>query len=279
MMARNVTPLRALFVAISCSALLYALQACQTAAVKPPACMLGSNVFCRCVDRSAGTKLCLDGQSFGVCRISKSRTCDEDPTYVPPPERDGGTTSKRDGAPTPAGDGGSPSGPVCGDDIVDDGEACDDGNLVNGDLCSAACLPIGDPPKGGVCPGIAVHLWDTETVTASATTTPYDNAHRSAFVCNDSSTGQFANDRVFAVTAHVAGVLVAEVSDSTFNQVLFARRTCSDDQSEFNCADAYYANTGEKLELPVEAGDTSYIFVDGTGNPSVGYGVIKFHMK
>jgi cysteine-rich repeat protein len=278
-MARNKKSLQVLLVAFVCASALYALQACQTAAVNPRICTPGQNVFCRCIDRSAGTKLCsTDGQSFDVCRISKSRTCDEDPAYVPPPERDGGTTSKRDGAPTPASDGGS-SGPVCGNDIVEDGEACDDGNLTNGDLCSAACLPIGDPPKGGVCPGIAVHVWNTETVTASATTTPYDNSHRSAFVCNDSSTGQFASDRVFAVTAHVAGVLVAEVSDSTFNQVLFARRTCSDDASEFDCADKYYADTGEKLEIPVEAGDTNYVFVDGTGNPSVGYGVIKFHMK
>jgi cysteine-rich repeat protein len=41
-------------------------------------CTPGSYVFCRCADRSEGTKLCrADGASFEACRSSETASCDE----------------------------------------------------------------------------------------------------------------------------------------------------------------------------------------------------------
>jgi cysteine-rich repeat protein len=33
-----------------------------------------------------------------------------------------------------------PTGPDCGDEVVDEGEECDDGNTLGGDGCSPACM-------------------------------------------------------------------------------------------------------------------------------------------
>src|SRR5690606_16770154 len=48
---------------------------------------------------------------------------------------------------------------VCGDGIVQYGEACDDQNLVAGDGCSPTCLPDGRPPSVEQCPGQSVAIW------------------------------------------------------------------------------------------------------------------------
>ena len=41
-------------------------------------CTAGNYVFCRCADRSEGTKLCRDGASFDAC------VCDPNPPTIPP---------------------------------------------------------------------------------------------------------------------------------------------------------------------------------------------------
>jgi cysteine-rich repeat protein len=41
-------------------------------------------------------------------------------------------------------------GPICGNDVVEGGEACDDGNTVDGDCCSATCAA---EAAGNPCPG------------------------------------------------------------------------------------------------------------------------------
>jgi cysteine-rich repeat protein len=40
---------------------------------------------------------------------------------------------------------------VCGDGVLDVGEACDDGNLVDGDCCSALCTLEPDTDGDGIC--------------------------------------------------------------------------------------------------------------------------------
>lgn len=50
-------------------------------------------------------------------------------------------SSETDGTDEDSTEGGEP---VCGNGLVEEGEACDDGNLVAGDGCSATCRPSGE---------------------------------------------------------------------------------------------------------------------------------------
>jgi hypothetical protein len=77
----------------------------SSAASAPRICTPGNYVFCRCVDRNEGTKLCAaDGTSFDAC------VCDA----VAPLDPDGGFTGI-DAAPTDpdAGDAGAPNDTAC----------------------------------------------------------------------------------------------------------------------------------------------------------------------
>ncbi len=74
------------------AALTLAFWACSTEEAQETLCEPGTNVFCRCVDLSAGTKRCSDdGTGFGECRSTRG-SCDELPSggggsggYQPPP--------------------------------------------------------------------------------------------------------------------------------------------------------------------------------------------------
>jgi hypothetical protein len=70
------------------------VMACTSADPKasPKLCTPGANVFCRCADRSEGTKLCDDkGQSFGPCRLGENTPC---PGGELPPEDAGAEASE-----------------------------------------------------------------------------------------------------------------------------------------------------------------------------------------
>jgi cysteine-rich repeat protein len=257
------------FCVVGALAAVSSLEACTKAT--PPICTPGNNVRCQCIDKSSGTHRCnADGNGFAECLVKKGVACDEDLTYVPPAPREGG-------APKPRGDASAAVPVECGDDYVDYGEACDDGNRDNGDLCSASCVPVGDPPTAGQCPGMAVHLWDSKIVSVSASTIGYGNNHVSSMKCNDQSTGVYGADRIYAVTVHDTGLLIVTMSNTTVDNVLFARHTCDDSSSEFNCADTFDDGTGEKLEIGVQTDETVYIVVDGTTSID-GKGDIKFQL-
>ena len=75
-----------------------------------------------------------------IFACSSSSTSDEFPPVTPvtedPPPPNGFLSGE--GGVTPGEEGGS-SGPVCGNDAIDQGETCDDGNAKGGDGCSAKC--------------------------------------------------------------------------------------------------------------------------------------------
>jgi len=54
---------------------------------------------------------------------------------------------------TVIGGAGQPEAALCGDGVVDDGEACDDGNLFDGDGCSSVCTDEALCGNGTVDPG------------------------------------------------------------------------------------------------------------------------------
>lgn len=163
-----------------------------------------------------------------------------------------------------AGDGGAPLG--CGDGVLDDGEGCDDGNLVAGDGCSPACVVEAEPIGG--CPGIVVPLTSPSATTRVGSytgTTAQNGAAFDSAVCG----GGTAKDAVHAVTSDITGVARIRV-DAAFDALVAARTDCSSATTELACKKA--GSTGRaEMSVPVAAGQTLYLVVDGQQGASGTY--------
>lgn len=160
------------------------------------------------------------------------------------------------------------AGSWCGDATIDPEEACDDGNSVNGDGCSAFCQPDGAPAEAASCPGQTIHVW-TLPVEVSATTVKFANTYKAS--CGGGS----GRDATYAVMAHRTGKLVATIGQAEFDTVLFARAAQCTTGVEVGCSnDAKGVQGGDTMSVPVIAGATVFVFVDGFK-----YGKGGFHLK
>lgn len=167
------------------------------------------------------------------------------------------TTSSGGGSPTtssaggggPGGAGGM--GAVCGDGQVDTpNEQCDDGNTASGDGCSDTC---GYELSDG-CPTVDLVLRATAvTFTGDTTMAQADLSS----TCGGGSAG----DYIFGVLAGTTGTLMATLEgnfNNGNNKVLWVR-----DQCPSNLTTTCDSGDPAQLMLPVTAGTTYYIGVDG----------------
>jgi cysteine-rich repeat protein len=231
-------------------------------------CTPDAFVTCQCPNRDPGMKQCdTSGTAFEVCKHLDGSDC-SDPLVTEAPKPKPKPTEQ-------------PVENLCGNGTVDPGEACDDGNLTDGDLCSALCLPKGDPASAGTCPGMPVHLWDKETVEASANTQGYQNKHQAKTPCNGTSMGLYGNDRVFAVTAHKEGTLFVKASGASFDIVLFANSSCENSATEVACGNAATGAsfTPEVMGFPIAKDQTLYVIVDGGAVYGEGDANITFKLE
>lgn len=268
-MTQRTPSLQTRVLALIGAAVLLASAAClggstaETAPKKERLCTPGNYVFCRCQDRSEGSKLCNDdGMSFGACEPC-GEFGEDDPPFVPEPEEDGGVV-------VPA--------PECGNGIVELGEDCDDVNADDTDGCSVNCKLAGaDPLSSRSCPGMPVHVWATPSVAYVGTTIGAPVATSVAPSCpvgGNPTTGNAGAERIFAVTAHQTGTLRVTTSDTSFNNFLYVMATCATGSSNpyLACVNAKGDSpdggsfaSGETLAFPVTAGVTYHLFVDGSG--------------
>ena len=84
--------------------------------------------------------LCVTGCS-DVAESNKSRFQRPVPSVTTP------SNGSDAGIPGPLDQGMGPQ--LCGNGLVENGEACDDGNQNGGDGCSALCMPEAPPPRCG----------------------------------------------------------------------------------------------------------------------------------
>lgn len=172
-------------------------------------------------------------------------------------------------------------GPFCGDGKINQPfESCDDKNNAPDDGCGSGCKPEGNPPSGGVCPGMQVVVWGTESTGVSVTgqtTAGYASSFgRLAGACvagGSTSAGGNAPDRVYAVTAKKTGTLTVTTSNAAFDHQLYARNTCNTQDSEIICASAVAGNGGETLVFSVVDGTTYHVIVDGLVSAQGAYDV------
>jgi cysteine-rich repeat protein len=214
-------------------------------------------VYCRCQNRDEGSKQCNEqGTKFGPCMPCETA---ENPV-LPDPEPEPFDPFDAGTQPEPA---------TCGDGKVQDGEVCDDGNTNDADGCDTGCKLAGaNPPSSRACPGMAVHVWGPAVeyagTTAGAPTqvsTPACGSDQG----NIPTTGSASPERIFAVTVHKSGVLVVKALDTGFDPFLYALQPCKTG-SATTIACANKVSTGsETLEVPVQAGQTYALVLDGAG--------------
>lgn len=241
-------------------------------ATKPKTeCVPGNAYYCRCANRDEGSRVCNDdGNSYGPCEpCFADEPLPEEDSSVP---QDDGSFPELD-----ASDGG-----LCPNGKIDDGEECDDGNRAANDGCSAACKLEGSSATADKCSGMVVNVWDKPVVYTSTTAPPFANDYRVTTGCNG-ATGGLAEDRVFAVTAHKAGMLTVATSAAGFDVMLYATDKCTSTGASTpftvtaaTCVNAQTGNGPETLTVPVTAGQTQYVFVDGAANAQRGAFTITF---
>lgn len=232
-----------------------------TETTKERICTPGNYVFCRCKDRSEGSKLCNDdGTSFAACEpCGDMGELPPDEPFEPDPDQDASL-------PGPL--------PVCGNGIVEQDEDCDDANEVESDGCDAQCRLAGtNPAASRSCPGMPVHVWGTREVSYVGTTigAPVTTGVDPNCTSGVATSGNAGAERILAVTAHRTGTMKAVTSDVTFNDFLYVTEQCATGMNPgvpyLACANAQGDGPtgGETLRFPVTAGETYHLFIDGAG--------------
>jgi len=151
---------------------------------------------------------------------------------------------------------GCTSGPteVCGNGQDDNGNglsdcedpACAGEASCSGDSCSAP-IPLADS-----MPASSDTTGGTETSSGTCTGPEGTPARVHAFTAGGNP-GEL-------------GLLHIELESIT-DQGLYVRTDCADEASEVGCTDAYAGGTNEVLDLPIEGGQTIYIYVDAWAIP------------
>jgi cysteine-rich repeat protein len=243
----------------------------ETKAKNEKLCTPGAYVFCRCQDRQEGAKLCNEtGDGFGKCE-----PCETDTN----PEIDPGGTSSSGGSsgdPFTEDDGGTTEGgggANCGNGVVDNGEDCDDKNSVDTDGCDTNCKLAGlNPAATNNCPGLEVHVWGgAHKPTTTGSTNGSGNRAVTPNCTNqpaNPTSGAAAADRVFKVVAHKTGTLNVKVTDNNYDSFLYvvADGKCTGTNVEYlACRNGVNGAGAETISVPVNAGSTYHVFIDGAG--------------
>lgn len=196
-------------------------------------CVPGAYVFCRCADRTPGTKLCRDdAKSFDACMTSDDGECvggevDDPQTNEPIP---------RDNDPGP-------------DDDDDD-----------------------PPGKGGVldsCPGKSTAVQPGQDIKLEGdTSTATDDRKGRQGAC---AVGAGGNDHVYRLIPSGSGSLEVKVQGSDgLDPVAYIRSTCDDEDSQVSCGPPS-ANKLSQLKLNVTTGKEYFLFIDGASSSAGKY--------
>lgn len=203
-----------------------------------------------------------------------------------------GSTSKRVGVPVVAGttyfvvvdsavSSGSASGsafelrmkvtpPVCGNGIIEGTETCDDGGTGGNDGCDATCHLEPVTSRSTCTDAEVVTLAEGPPGTFKAalprgTTNLLANANFfTSTTDDDEPCWAPGRNAFFAVTAPAAGVLRATAKSESFDVVLGLRKpACVLTGPALACANDSAKGAEETLALPVAAGETVWVVVDG----------------
>lgn len=156
---------------------------------------------------------------------------------------------------------------TCGNGVLEAPEECDDDNTDDGDGCSATCTLEPMPAGIDTCPGAAIAFAGDAvdgplTFRTSASTTPLSAAART---CGSGTTAR--KDAIYQFVPPFNGYLSARAKGA-FNLTLDLRSNCLAQNSttttgSISCGNANGGNGEERVQGPVNAGETYYLIVDG----------------
>jgi cysteine-rich repeat protein len=166
------------------------------------------------------------------------------------------------------GDGGAPGGEggtgggggmptTCGDGMLQRGEECDDHNLVDSDGCSSRCSFDGSD----ACPPPTLISLAPGTVIVQGDTSGLGDEETAECTVGDDA----GPDAVVAVAPTADGLLTAALQ-SGFDKRLTIQDLC--DGPDIDCGEA--SNGPVLLQVPVSAGVTYYLLVDGATSADAG---------
>jgi hypothetical protein len=183
--------------------------------------------------------------------------------------------------------------PVCGDLIVNPGEECDLGQGIPEDTCDDMCQADGADAAescGDVGAPIAIPAGETVIPAADPWFTNAGAADDDAGSCGAGNGGK---DQVFAFTPAATGTLsIATALDLMGNPVcmtfmepecwfsfMYVRSLDCTNGVELGCS-FIDVNTGvHQLNVPVVAGQTYYLFVDGLDGSAIASGPYTLHFN
>lgn len=200
-------------------------------------CTPGANVFCRCADRSQGTKLCADdGKSFATpCATNDSRT-----ECV----------------------GGEIDDPNTGDPVDGDGNPIDPIDQDGGS---------GPTNTLDACPGKSTSLTPgVETVLEGDTTGATDKAQGTG-AC---SAGAGGGEHIYRIIPTGSGSVSFKVQgEGAFNPTVYIRSACDKEDTQVRCAETTGAGGIEQFSHNMVSGTPYFLYVDGASSSAGKYKV------
>lgn len=221
-------------------ALFFPTQGCSssTGASGERICTPGANVFCRCADRSQGTKLCADdGKSFATpCSTDESRTeCA----------------------------GGEIEDPDTGKPVDPDGNPIDPDDQDSGTNPSTNSLDS--------CPGKSTSLTDGQTVVLEGDTTGGKSNTEGTGAC---AAGTGGNEHIYRIIPTGSGAVSFSVKgEGAMNPTLYLRSKCDDKNTQLRCAETTGAAGTETFSHNMVSGTEYFLVVDGAGSSAGKYKV------
>jgi cysteine-rich repeat protein len=203
-------------------------------------CTPGANVFCRCADRSQGTKLCADdGKSFATaCSTDESRTeCA----------------------------GGEIDDPDTGKTVDDDGNIIDDNNNNTTDGGSTSSNSLDS------CPGKSTSLTDGQEVVLEGDTTSGKSNTEGTGAC---AAGAGGNEHIYRIIPTGSGAVNFTVKgEGAMNPTIYLRSKCDDKNTQLRCAETTGAGGTETFSHNMVSGTEYFLVVDGAGSSAGKYKV------
>lgn len=201
-------------------------------------CTPGANVFCRCADRSQGTKLCADdGKSFSTpCSTDESRS-----------ECAGGEIEDPDTGKPVDGDG----------NPIDNPGDTDAGKTQTNSL--------------DTCPGKSTALTPGQDTILEGDTTGGDDTAKGTGAC---AAGAGGNDHVYRIIPTGSGSVAFTVKgEGAMNPTVYIRSKCDDEAMQVRCAESTGAGGTETFSHNMVAGTEYFLFVDGASSSAGKYKV------
>jgi cysteine-rich repeat protein len=222
--------------AIAAAALFVGAQGCSAKSDADPTgihCTPGANVFCRCADRGAGTKLCReDGTSFEACTTGEAGEC------------------------------------VGGEDLTDP----QTGTPVDPPPIEEPPIEAGPPGSAiDACPGQSTSIGTAEIVIEGDTTGAKDKAKGKPGACAAGGGGPDHIYRLQATGT--GSLLIKVQGLGAMNPTIYLRSTCNDEASQLACGETTGPGGAETIRNDIVTGREYFLYVDGASATAGKYSI------